>query len=189
MNVLVDTDASECYISPHIARRIRGDRVGVERVGETAGGVTDKITVQVIFNLNLQGFTSSIKAYVYDSKFDVILGRMWLKSHEPLIQWKDDSIFVTNNASEVVTTVPTRKELEKDDQYGESSGTTSLNYLISYYQANRCLKKKGSESFLLYVTDKSDDSFKDSTGTDVSWLKLTEEFPSVFQDQLPWITS
>lgn len=79
INVLVDTGASECYISSRIANQIKGNCEKVERVVETAGGVTDKISEQFTFNLNLQGYISTIRAYIYDSKFDVILGRTWLK--------------------------------------------------------------------------------------------------------------
>lgn len=82
-----------------------------------------------------------------------------------MIQWKDDSIIVTKDTSEKVVIVPTKEESINNGKNGEGS----LNFLISYHQANRWMKKKGSETFLLYVTDSSDEAaIKDAEGKDIS---------------------
>ncbi|KAI8334899.1 hypothetical protein BD560DRAFT_440580 [Blakeslea trispora] len=76
VHILINNGASENYISPKISEMIAGTHHHVHgREVETAGGNTSPITERVVFDLNLQGHSSPMSAFVFDTKFDIILGR------------------------------------------------------------------------------------------------------------------
>lgn len=76
VKILFDNGASENYISPRIAEVCHGvwSKV-VGREVETAGGLVESIQHAETFELDLQGHASALSAFVFDTKFDIILGR------------------------------------------------------------------------------------------------------------------
>ncbi|KAG2228430.1 hypothetical protein INT48_004673, partial [Thamnidium elegans] len=63
LQLLIDSGASENYISSHVASLIQGTRTKVHgREVETAGGNITPITEKVVFNLDLQGHRQTITA-------------------------------------------------------------------------------------------------------------------------------
>ncbi|KAG1039496.1 hypothetical protein G6F43_012491 [Rhizopus delemar] len=85
--ILIDSGASENYVSPDIALLADQSTLVTGRLVETANGQTSKITHQVNFNLGLNGIRCPVQAYVFPTKFDVILGRSWLKMMSPEPDW------------------------------------------------------------------------------------------------------
>ncbi|OBZ81557.1 Transposon Tf2-9 polyprotein, partial [Choanephora cucurbitarum] len=127
-----------------------------DRQVETAGGTIAQIKYKVQMKVNLNGYDDLVTAYVFPTKFDLILGRSWLKHIElkPCVNSK-------------------------------SVDYTKLNYLISHKQANKSIKK-GADSFLLYIKPTSDQVDKNpQLQNDSYWDELVREFGTVFQDSLP----
>ncbi|SAL97649.1 hypothetical protein [Absidia glauca] len=56
---------------------------------ETAGGEIIKIDKKIQLQVLFDGFEVSVDAHVFDSKFDLILGRTWLNQLNPVADWQD----------------------------------------------------------------------------------------------------
>ncbi|KAK4517547.1 uncharacterized protein ATC70_000887 [Mucor velutinosus] len=183
---LIDNGASENYISGRIANMIEGHRSVIHgREVETAGGNVSPINEKIVYDLNLQGHTSPMSAFVFDTKFDVILGRSWLKEHKPVADWFDDTwtlsccgpgkTTISPTSSSCVSSTPTQQPPE-------------LNYLVSHLQAEKMLKEEGTNACFLYMMDQGE---KDGASTGITqenvvWTdQLMKDFPTVFQDKLP----
>ena len=205
--VLCDSGASECYISPRLSSLIKGQHKQVHDTEiQTAGGAVEKITQSITFELNLQGFKSTVTAFIYDSKFDVILGRSWLKIHQPDMQWKEDTLVITDDTFRPPEKYIISPTFSGDLRYAQThpqinksvaapSSAVDLNYLISYKQANRWMKKKDCQAGLLYIKDDGEISLGDLNTVSVgplggftttnTWVHdLVKEFPGVFQEKL-----
>lgn len=86
--VLIDSGASANYIHssilPFVSRTIpayNGQSV------ETAKGQQTVIKSIAEFSIALKSYTDRIQAYVFDTKFGVILGRLWLAQVQPISDW------------------------------------------------------------------------------------------------------
>lgn len=198
ISALVDTGASECYISSRLARATCGDhKIGLDCEVQTACGSVDRIDEGFIFKLNLQGHRSMVSSFVYDSKFDIILGRSWLRANCPNMNFKDDTMRILDTSSNRTFVIqPTRSVVGTHDG-GRISPPQALNYLISHQQANRWIKKKGTQAGLLFFKENGEClsgpvncstlnvlvSSVDSGNSE--WYKeLIRDFPHVFQDKL-----
>ncbi|KAG0862208.1 hypothetical protein G6F16_012703 [Rhizopus arrhizus] len=91
IKILIDSGASENYVSPNIAQLAKYSTMIDDRQVETAGGQITEITEKVHLDLNLNGFHCSIQAYVFPTKFDLILGRSWLTMIKPKPDWSSDT--------------------------------------------------------------------------------------------------
>ena len=191
IQVLVDTGATECYVSPTLASEVVGEIKSVDKEVETASGVVDKISEQFVFKMDLQGYTSMVSAFIYKpSKFDLILGRSWLKTHQPNLICEDDSIQIKTQDGSALVIIPT---IVNDSKNTSSLQTMPLNYLISTKQAQRSIAS-GSEYCVLFVMDDNADNIlmaqsveheSQVTGDNRFWSELVKKYPSVFQDGLP----
>lgn len=190
---LVDTGASECYISPRLARMVFGEyQTGLNCEVQTACGSVDRIDEGFTFKLNLQGHQSIVSSFVYDSKFDIILGRSWLKTNYPEMDFKNDTMRMMEASTNRVHVIqPTYTKGVKDG--GSVCNPQSLSYLINYHQASRWLRKKGSQAGLIIINDTDeietmDLNVMDGEGVGSSgshWVQdLLKEFPGVFKDKL-----
>jgi hypothetical protein len=180
IHCLIDNGASENYISSHVADLIQGTRTKVyDREVETAGGAITAINEKMVFELDLQGHRSSVAAYIFDTKFDVILGRAFLKKHNPKPDWFDDTwkLSCCSNRTIIIKPSSTRATAITKPQ---------LNYLVSHLQAEDMLKEDGVESCFLYLMDeKKKDGIASIGKESIIWTKkLMKDFPTVFKDKL-----
>ncbi|KAG2195271.1 hypothetical protein INT47_005046 [Mucor saturninus] len=180
---LIDSGASDNYVSPHVVKMLPKYRFTLvhDRQVETAGGTISKIKYKVAMLINLNGYLNEITAYVFATKFDLILGRSWLKQVRPTPDWLTDSWYLNNG----------RVRLEPLPQSSKLRETPKLNYLISHKQADRFIKK-GGDGFLLFIqpVDTHMELHTATTTTahnqdDTYWDQLVKEFTSVFRDELP----
>jgi hypothetical protein len=179
IQVLIDSGASENYVSSYIVKQLgREEFITVhDRQVETAGGEISQIKYKVNMDIDLNGFQDKVTAYVFDTKFDLILGRSWLKQTQPLPDWATDTWYLKNGSIKLKPCVNTK----------QSHHIPNLNYLISHKQADRCIKK-GAESFLLYITSNTSNQEQDKNPklqSDTYWDNLVQEFSSIFMDKLP----
>ncbi|KAJ8651386.1 hypothetical protein O0I10_013083, partial [Lichtheimia ornata] len=137
------------------------------RAVETAGGHTLSIDEQVTLVLDAAGYKHSVDAFVLDTKFDVILGRDWLKAVNPIPAWDVDTWQINKNGHQYLLR-PKHERTFPD-----------LAYLLSDRQLQRHDRlKKISEFYLCYVKP-SENVDKESIDA------LLNEFKDVFQDRLP----
>lgn len=188
IHCLIDSGASENYISSRIANVIVGNHIHVEgREVETAGGLVSPINSKMVFDLDLQGHRSEMSAFVFDTKFDVILGRAWIKEHAPSPDWFDDTWSLTccSNSNKTIVVKPSTG-ITSASIMKSLTKTPQLNYLMSHLQAEQFLKEDGVESCFLYLMDNNKKDGIANVGKEsVVWTKkLMKDFPSVFKDKL-----
>ena len=88
-NILIDSGASTNYVHPKLVSH----SLSIQRV-ETADGKQCDIDQKVEFRMFLgdnHEHEELISAYVFDTKFDIILGRKWLKETMPKPDWMEDT--------------------------------------------------------------------------------------------------
>lgn len=178
LQVLIDSGASENYVSPHIIQDDQELIPVLNRRVETAGGEVSEIKYKINLKVDLNGYTTSIVAYVFPTKFDLILGRSWIKQEKPVPDW-DNDIWVINKGS-------TQLKPKIHKKHSSLTSISDLNYLISHKQADRYMKK-GADGFLLCIQDVEmiDGIHSNKIGKDDYWKKLVQEFDEIFKTELP----
>ncbi|KAG1278060.1 hypothetical protein G6F66_012149 [Rhizopus arrhizus] len=184
IKILIDSGASENYVSPNIAQLAKYSTMIDDRQVETAGGQITEITEKVHLDLNLNGFHCSIQAYVFPTKFDLILGRSWLTMIKPKPDWSSDTWIIPDKNNSVKLSPCNISTVTKS-----TITRPQINYLISHKQVQRVIKQ-GAQSFLLYMKHPYIDNacLVDSVASLASgtyWDNLVKEFTTVFRDDLP----
>ena len=170
VKVLIDSGASGSYVASRVAAGIPS-RLVPNREVETAGGHILAINKQVSLPLDAQGYKHTMDAYVLDTKFDVILGRNWLKTVQPIPDWELDTWRISKNSHDYIIRPHNKREIP------------DLVYLLSHRQVQRLERRKRIDDvFLCYV--RSNDAKTDVAVQDPA-ESLVKEFNDVFQDTLP----
>ncbi|KAG2216563.1 hypothetical protein INT45_013572 [Circinella minor] len=170
VKVLIDSGASGSYVASMIVAGLP-TRLIPNREVETAGGHVLAINKQVTLPLDAQGYKHTTDAYVLDTKFDLILGRNWLKTVQPTPDWASDTWKISTNNQDYIIH-PTHKQETQD-----------ITYLLSHRQVQRLERSKGiDEIFLCYVRPDIDNT---TMAVQDEAEALVQEFNDVFQDTLP----
>ncbi|OAD72660.1 hypothetical protein PHYBLDRAFT_73068 [Phycomyces blakesleeanus NRRL 1555(-)] len=85
--ILIDSGASANYVSPrikHLATKVSNIP---GRSVETAGGHSIKINQKATLTLSLNGYTDIVDAFIFPTKFDLILSCTWLQTAKPVPDW------------------------------------------------------------------------------------------------------
>ena len=196
IKVLIDSGASDNYVSSKVVQLIATEinEVNHVREVETADGGISTIKHEAQLDLNLGGYMCKVSAFAFPMKFDLILGRTWLKEHSPVPHWYSDS-WILGSGEDAVKLMPikvpdnaTGDNVAQQDYYGSGDGKRAqLSYLISKKQVNDYLRD-GASGFLLYIKDTSEPiSSRDvSCDNGSQWIqKLLKEFSLVFSGALP----
>ena len=169
--VLIDSGATGSYVAPRIAQTLTTREVPSREV-ETAGGHVMSISHQATLLLNAQGYEHAASAYVLDTKFDIILGRDWLKSVQPVPDWELDTWRVHKGEHEYVIR-PQHKRVIPE-----------LAYLITHRQVQRLERCKNIDDvFVCFLRPQDVELMNDASNQMTK--ALVEEFSDVFQDKLP----
>ncbi|CEG71649.1 hypothetical protein RMATCC62417_07351 [Rhizopus microsporus] len=146
VKVLLDTGASANYISPRLLdRKMKVLPLRSCREVETAGGHITKIDQKVDFKLCAQQLSYRVQSYVFDMKFDIILGQQWFQQAKPIPQWSTSSWLLPVGIRGTVTLSPCDNSLIQDSV----TGAQDFAYLISKRQLQRCARKKNVEELYL----------------------------------------
>lgn len=86
-SVLIDSGASANYISPNMLTAVTQFRPVKGQAVETANGHQSAISSIATFSLQLGDYKDAMEAYVFDTKFDLILGNSWLRQVQPIPDW------------------------------------------------------------------------------------------------------
>lgn len=145
-----------------------------------------------MLDLNLGGYSCQVSAFIFPTKFDLILGRSWLKQHSPRPNWNSDT-WSLGHGDQMIRLMPTYTDGGSLDNFTVDKSSTKarpqLSYLISKNQVNNCLQN-GSSGFLLYMKDViseatlSENEFNEN-GVDEWISSFLQEFSTVFLDTLP----
>ncbi|KAI9243943.1 hypothetical protein EDC94DRAFT_665772 [Helicostylum pulchrum] len=85
--ILIDSGASTCYVHPKLMSYALKISTISNQAVETADGNQSKIDKKIEFKMflgNAHEYQEIITAFVFESKFDIILGRNWLKQRSPI---------------------------------------------------------------------------------------------------------
>ena len=170
VDVLLDSGASCSYVSPSLASGCPVYTVS-DREVETAGGHKFPINRAVTLSINAAGLIHDVFAYVLDTKFDLILGRDWIKRMKPVPNW-DQDMWVINYNHQQYTLRPKFNRLVRD-----------LTYLISHRQMNRLTKNNQVQDLFVCYSSMLPQGMEQSQHDKLQQFR--QEYPEVFQDNLP----
>ncbi|KAG2190402.1 hypothetical protein INT47_001388, partial [Mucor saturninus] len=138
---------------------------------ETANGHQTIIKDIAEFSISLNSYTDRIQAYVFDTKFDVILGRSWLAQVQPIPDWINGTwtIKIRNDSKRLTMIHPlTAQSIQQSidtnspndanpvtnvqvqsQETDEAVTPDELEFLISAKQLDNLFKKKNVEECYL----------------------------------------
>lgn len=160
---------------------------------EVANGHTSVIKEKVQFQLVIGNLVQQVQAYIFDTKFDLILGQQWFKQYQPIPDWSR-SRWKLSSHSGLFEAVMTPSTLSVSSR-SSVDGNDGLVSVISKKQMQRSLKKgEVEELYLVHIRGVEDLVSLDngeSTGgiggseLDTAVKKLLDEYQDVFRDKLP----
>lgn len=127
----------------------------------------------------------SVEAYIFDTKFDLILGQRWFRQYKPIPEWDSNVWTLKTPGAPTVRLTP---------QSNSSSGNTIS--LISKKQVQRDLKRGEIEEMFLVCLRQPNDlllnnssvmavSSSSTNPLDTQINQLLNGYDDVFQEQLP----
>jgi hypothetical protein len=214
-NILIDSGATAPFISPECAERlqlpIRRTMPGSARV-RLADGSSIPSLGTCYATLTIGAFRSRLELIVapLSSQFDVILGNTWLKQHEAILNYGDDSVTLVRGSRQY--TISRAKHGVRPTTVVEPASDTTSNqptdtdraetttrrarfakrHLISANQAGNAVRKKNTKHFLVVIQHLQNADTMDSdllsaiqhTGN-VKLDKLLQQYADRFPDSLP----
>lgn len=184
VKVLLDTGASSNYISSHLVHdAMKVIPLTNHRQVETAGGHTMRITKKVEFMLGVQGLCYTVHAYVFDTKFDIILGQHWFHLAKPSPIWSTNQwrLGAPGGVGSVLVSPcagPGSLVVNNDD--------SDVAFVISKKQLQRYAKQKSIEEiYLIHFVNTSEVSATMDPEAEGYKKALLHQFKDVFCDDLP----
>jgi hypothetical protein len=139
------------------------------------------------FSINRDNYTDSLDALVYPlSNYDLILGKPWLTSTNPLINWRNNDLHFTHNGNTVLWRCR--------GSNANSITTRSKGKLLSHLHFHSLASQPGNSVYLALVkiakkSNDNDNNDKDKpTSPPLSpeiHTIVHNEFPDVFPSSLP----
>eukprot|EP00877_Chromochloris_zofingiensis_P004554 jgi/Chrzof1/1409/Cz10g06220.t1 len=130
------------------------------------------------------------KLIVADVEDDIILGKDWLKVHNPSIDWSKDVMVLHADRAKPVVIRAVPEVCDKDDLFAKcDKHSAKPEVLISNLQAKRLLRKSSTAAYCCYIKERLDidaaaaaDSKAGDDCTPVVVEALLNEFADVFQE-------
>ncbi|KAG0804399.1 hypothetical protein G6F20_012731 [Rhizopus arrhizus] len=185
-NALIDSGASSNYIHPKVLKFVESYHPVKNQAVETANGEQTIIHGEATCKMEIRGeeknFISTFKAFVFESKFDIILGNSWLKQVKPKPDWFDSTWTIALPDSSMVVLHPVKEPTSLIKKQNEA------NYLISAKQLERLYKTKQiEECYFAQVHLKENEMvyLNNINDIDASWsTEFSKEFPEVFKGEI-----
>jgi hypothetical protein len=210
-NILIDSGATAPFISPECADRlqlhIRRTRPG--GVIRLADGTSVPSQGTCVATLTIGSFRSKLELIVapLSQQFDVILGNSWLKQHDAVINYRDETVTLfrgtrkytvsrAKHAVQSTTTVPPYTHTEPDNANQADTATRRARFakqhLLSAIQAGNAVRKKSTKHFLVLIQHVDDAESLDThlvaalqQTNNAPLDKLLNEYADRFPDSLP----
>lgn len=201
-SVLIDSGASANYCSSKIVQLAQSTRTISDQSVETANGHQSVISTIATLDIQLGDYTDMIEAYVFDTKFDIILGQSWLTQVLPIPDffshtWKiplynkkqnytiihpyNDKVIHQYHKNNVLSQPNVIHKLQPDPLIPLTSSEPSPHvsdvhdFLLSTNQLDRLIKKNMvSEVYLINLQDITN-PIDDLAHIDASSQKLSEQ--------------
>ncbi|KAG1471288.1 hypothetical protein G6F57_011442 [Rhizopus arrhizus] len=174
---LIDSGASANYIHPRLLHLVDSCERIFNQAVETANGDKAMITSEITCTMEVRGkgkaFINTIKAYAFESKFDLILGNSWLKQMKPKPDWFNSSWTITLPDQQTVT----MESVKKQDKLLLSA--KQVERLIKTNQVDKC--------YLVQIAtdDEKVSCLNNINEYDESWAdEFNKEFPEVFKGEI-----
>lgn len=153
--MLLDSGASNTFVSPRVIRKL-GEAVKIRKpkiplLVTVANGERLETAGFVILPITMGEWTGRVKAWVLETEYDVILGRDFLRSENPRINWQTSVMTLTDHARKTHDIHPT------NGSHMIVKGGAHAN-LISARHVARVLRKKNMEARLFMVRANPDDT-------------------------------
>ncbi|SAM03460.1 hypothetical protein, partial, partial [Absidia glauca] len=169
LKVLIDDGASASYLSDRWAHLGKTSRQVNNRFVETANGQQTAIKEQVAIKITFGPCSYIVQPYVFKTKFDLILGRDWLKQALPVPNWLKDT-WTIKQQSRRYTLYPSNRPRGSE-----------LPFLVSAMQTKKLVRKR-NPCFMVTLNNLDTPVAPDNKEP---WRSLPNEYPSVFRDDLP----
>jgi hypothetical protein len=140
--VIIDNGASDNYVSQRVVPFADAITTVQGRTVETAEGERIAIQDEVRLTLHFDNFHDTINAQVFDSKFDIILGRTWLRRIQPVANWQNGKLGSHKSQPKSIIIGPIDSSL----------GSSALTDLVFAKQTEKWLKLNKAECFLDHIT-------------------------------------
>ncbi|KAG0975536.1 hypothetical protein G6F57_011275 [Rhizopus arrhizus] len=183
---LIDTGASANYIHPKLIPLVDSYKTVSNQAVETANGEQTIISGEALCTMEIKGrgknFVNTFRAFIFESKFDIILGNEWLKKVNPKPDWFESSWTITAQDGYEITMVP------RDDIIHKKPMQQANSIIISAKQVERLFKKNQvTECYFLDVKFKGNrvNCINNINDTNDSWaVEFRKEFPDVFKGHI-----
>jgi hypothetical protein len=207
---LIDSGASTNYVHPKLISHALSVQDVYNQAVETADGKQSFINKKISFRMHLgdnHKHEEVVTAFVFESKFDIILGRNWLKATAPVPDWFDDSWeiqdkqignikiypIVTNKVITAKVIPPIINNANMVDTAildTKTNAEPTINYLLSANQMARYLKKgQVTECYVINFIDKETGNSASITPIDstvANNLKIDQEWKEEFAKLFPY---
>ncbi|KAG2192115.1 hypothetical protein INT47_012407, partial [Mucor saturninus] len=205
--MLTDSGASTNYVHSKLVSHALTVQAIQDQAVETADGKQTYINQKITFRMFLgdnHKHEEIITAYVFDSKFDIILGRHWLKSTAPVPDWFEDSWkipdkkvghikiypIVPNKNTTIAAIQPTVRNEQMEEESEREDDNVKVDYLLSANQMARYLKKDQiTECYVVNFIDQETGNSASITPIDpsrASELKIDQEWKEEFAKLYPY---
>ena len=128
-SVLIDSGASANYINPKLVSSVTQMRNVKGQAVETANGQQSEISSIASFTLQLGDYQDDMEAYVFDTKFDLILGNSWLRQVQPTPDWFLSSWSIRLSSGNLTVIKPIQMKLRSESAVNshENVGNSDLD--------------------------------------------------------------
>jgi len=169
----LDPGATDCFIDPNEAKRLNLPVVRSVHEVELGDGTVAYSHGRTKAAVRIGDVTSSENIYVLPMSGDVkfVIGRKWLRTHNPHIDWQTECIRVRRDDGSVRVIRPRRK---KRSQERVTFKRISIKTMV------KIVRKKKAELFAIRVIP----SMKDMHVSD-DYKDLVLEYQDIFKDELP----
>jgi hypothetical protein len=148
VRMLLDSGASDTFVSPRVLGKLDGQiRVRKPKTPllvTIANGERLETGGYTILLVKIGSWTGRIKAWILPTDYDMILGRDFLQTENPQIDWRTSVMTLTDHNHHTCAIHPT------NNSRVVTRGSAHLN-LMSAKQTRRLLRKSKSEAYLFTV--------------------------------------
>jgi hypothetical protein len=140
--ILIDSGASTCYVHPKLVSHAISVTNVKNQAVETADGKQSHINKKITFRMflgNDHEYQDIVTAFVFESKFDIILGKDWLKRISPLPNWFEDTWSITHKDG-ITTTILHPFKQKQNNKYTHIIDTNN-NLTLSNMELQSTQKK------------------------------------------------